>query len=56
MSILIHKWRWYKKAKTFTTYWCVSVFGEDVFDMFDRAARRMDISLWYKKQRYEQKL
>lgn len=50
INIVIHNWKGYKKQKTFTTYWFVSVFNQDIFKMFDTAARRIDILLWYKKQ------
>lgn len=49
-NILIHEWRGYKKAKTFTTYGYISIFNQDVFRMFDNAAKRIDALLWYKKE------
>lgn len=49
-NIVIHNWKWYKKAKTFTTYGFVSVFNQDIFKMFDNAARKIDKLLWYKPE------
>ncbi len=49
-NIVIHKWKGYKKAKTFTTYGFVSVFNQDIFKMFDTAARKIDKLLWYKPE------
>ena len=54
--IILHKYRPYKKAKTFTTYWIVSVFNNDIFKMFDRAAKKIDDLLWYKRQVNERKI
>ncbi len=56
MNILIHKRRWYRQAKTHTTYGCITLFKEDIFTMFDRAAKKLDILYWYKKQAHEYKM
>ena len=44
-NLLIHKWRGYKTSKTVTTYGFISIFNGDVFDMFDRAAKKVDTLL-----------
>jgi hypothetical protein len=41
-NIVIHKWRGYRNEKYFRTYGYISIVDGDVFDMFDRASKKVD--------------
>jgi len=54
-NIVIHKWRGYRNEKYFRTYGYISIVDGDVFDMFDRASKKVDELLWYKRHLNEHK-
>lgn len=56
MNIIIHSRKPYRKWKTFTTYWYITIIREDVLNMLDRAAKQVDILLGYKVQKNDVKL